>query len=124
MKKSKLIKLLTELKGDPHVFLWNGLVSDWVDIDPKFIVDQKQKKLKYNEYFKIVVYENQKKDPTYQLTDNEIAKIKKNYIKYCDWEVGYESPFEDHEVDTRKVAYINSKTKGKIFKKLHCEIKY
>ena len=32
MKKSKLIKLLQEIEGDPDIFLWNGVVGDWMDI--------------------------------------------------------------------------------------------
>lgn len=32
MKKSKLIKLLQEIEGDPDIILWNGMVSDWMDI--------------------------------------------------------------------------------------------
>lgn len=32
MKKSKLIKLLQEIEGDPDILLWNGMVSDWMDI--------------------------------------------------------------------------------------------
>jgi len=32
LKKSKLIKLLQEIEGDPDILLWNGTVSDWMDI--------------------------------------------------------------------------------------------
>lgn len=32
MKKSKLIKLLQEIEGDPDILLWNGMVSDWMGI--------------------------------------------------------------------------------------------
>ena len=32
MKKSKLIELLQEIDGDPDILLWNGMVSDWMDI--------------------------------------------------------------------------------------------
>lgn len=36
MKKSKLIELLQKIEGDPEIYLWNGLVSDWMDISSEF----------------------------------------------------------------------------------------
>jgi len=32
MKKNKLIELLQNIKGNPEVKLWNGMVDDWMDI--------------------------------------------------------------------------------------------
>lgn len=32
MKKNKLIELLQNIKGNPEIKLWNGMVGDWMDI--------------------------------------------------------------------------------------------
>ncbi len=32
MRKSKLIELLMAMPGNPEVFIWNGLVDDWMRI--------------------------------------------------------------------------------------------
>ncbi len=32
MKKNKLIELLQNIKGNPDIKMWNGLVEDWMDI--------------------------------------------------------------------------------------------
>ena len=37
MKKNKLIELLQKIDGNPDIYLWNGFVSDWMDINPDFI---------------------------------------------------------------------------------------
>ena len=37
MKKNKLIELLQQVEGNPDIYLWNGFVSDWMDINPDFI---------------------------------------------------------------------------------------
>lgn len=37
MKKDKLIELLSQIKGNPDIYLWNGFVGDYVDVVSKFI---------------------------------------------------------------------------------------
>jgi hypothetical protein len=37
MKKSKLIAMLNALPGDPDIKLWNGMVGDWMEIDPNLV---------------------------------------------------------------------------------------
>lgn len=32
MKKNTLIKMLQDIKGNPDIFLWNGIVGDYQDI--------------------------------------------------------------------------------------------
>jgi hypothetical protein len=39
MKKNKLIELLQAIDGNPDIYLWNGFVGDWVDINPDFTED-------------------------------------------------------------------------------------
>jgi hypothetical protein len=39
MKKNKLIELLQAIDGNPDIYLWNGFVEDWVDINPNFTED-------------------------------------------------------------------------------------
>ena len=39
MKKNKLIELLQAIDGNPDIYLWNGFVGDWVDINPDFVED-------------------------------------------------------------------------------------
>jgi hypothetical protein len=33
MKKNKLIEVLQNIKGNPDIKMWNGLVEDWMDIE-------------------------------------------------------------------------------------------
>ena len=33
MKTNKLLKLLNSIEGNPDILLWNGFVSDWMDIE-------------------------------------------------------------------------------------------
>jgi hypothetical protein len=37
MKKDKLIQMLSEIKGNPEIYLWNDFAEDWEDIDKKFV---------------------------------------------------------------------------------------
>lgn len=37
MKKNKLIELLQNIKGNPDIYLWNGYVSDFVDIEKELV---------------------------------------------------------------------------------------
>ena len=32
MRKNDLIKMLKEIKGNPEVVLWNGMVGDWMPV--------------------------------------------------------------------------------------------
>lgn len=47
MRKSKLIALLNAVKGNPEVYLWNGFVEDFVDIEPVFQKDVLYKPLSW-----------------------------------------------------------------------------
>jgi hypothetical protein len=37
MKKNKLIELLQKIEGNPDIFLWNGYVEDFVDIENRLV---------------------------------------------------------------------------------------
>lgn len=115
MKKSKLIKMLTEMTGDPDVILWNGMVGDWTNfrLVPSYLYKQT-----LEDYLRRVAYERKQDmdDWDYELTEEEIEQAKKDYRKYVEWEVGNYVSVEDVEDELYKskpVVFIEAKPSGK-----------
>lgn len=87
MKKSKLIELLTSIEGNPEIKLWNGLVDDWVDLRPEIVTIDlvKQTQEHWLEMIRIEACRDSR-DWDYQLPAEEVARLKKEYNKVCQWE--------------------------------------
>ena len=132
MKKNKLIELLNNIKGNPDIYLWNGMVGEFVDIGeilPNYLVKMrweyylncckmeyiKDKKMTFEEY------------ESFQFSDEEIARFKIHYKNDQPWE---SNPFVDLD-DVKKKRYhvkniygIDSKRAGKTFFDRQGKIEY
>ena len=87
MKKSKLIKLLNELKGDPDILLWNGHVGDWVDIDSN-LVETDLVRETFEGYCTSLKYERaaELRDGSYEIPEDEIRELKKIFPTISAWD--------------------------------------
>jgi len=116
MKKSKLIELLNKIDGNPEIKLWNGFVSDWVDINPTLSEQDlvKQTLAHYLETCRLE-YCRDRNDWDYQMPAEEVARLEKMYTKVCKWEM---NPYVTQEdIDTKRysvkiVQIMQAKIKG------------
>lgn len=142
MKKNKLIELLQSIDGNPDIYLWNGYVDDYVEIDPRFVES-------------ILVKHN--KAHIYDMIKHEYIRDKKEWsgLDYADrlslfddedkqtvdrifersWKTHYntwEEPnryvrsedFKRWYSSKKTVYFINAKTKGKTYSDRIGEMKY
>lgn len=114
MKKSKLIELLLKLDGDPEVLLWNGFVSDWVDIGT--VIEYDLVKQTFEDYCRRVEYEEKRNRLSweYKLSEEEVKSLKKHYRKVCKWEVNEfvdEEQIQNKYYRRKRVVFINAKQK-------------
>lgn len=121
MKKSKLIELLLKLEGDPEVLLWNGFVSDWVDIGS--VIEYDLVKQTFEDYCRRVEYEEKRNRLSweYKLSEEEIKGLKKHYRKVCKWEVNEFVDEEQLQKNTIVARELYSSTPNKSTWKLGTE---
>lgn len=88
MKKSKLIAMLNAMPGDPDIKLWNGMVGDWMEIDPK-LVEQVLVKQTLSHWLEMCRMEEcrDRSDWTYQMPAEEVEQLTKRYSKLHQWEM-------------------------------------
>lgn len=114
MRKNDLIKKLQEIKGNPEILLWNGMVGDWMAIG-----GLKESYLtKITKEFWVRSIENERivdlKDGSYRLPKEDVDRAEKRWKKF-EWE---ENPYVTKEdVDrgrykTKTVFYIDAKLRG------------
>jgi hypothetical protein len=119
MRKSDLIKILTELEGNPDIVLWNGMVGDWMDID-KRLIEGTLVRQTLDGYIESVQLEQcvDRKDWDYKLPESEIAELKQLYKRNIGWEDNGFVTDEDVEkkrFTQKRVVYINAKPRGVTF---------
>lgn len=116
MKKSKLIEMLNRLEGDPEIKLWNGMVGDWMDIDPKLVPSDLVKQTLAHWLDMCRLHEcRDRQDRDYQLPDEEVAQLKKDYNKVNTWELNPYVNLEDVKegrYSVKTIYLLNAKTKG------------
>lgn len=118
MKKSKLIEMLSKIEGDPDILLWNGYVSDWVNIHPKIAVDTLTK-MTFNYYCDIVKSERICRDGQpndYNIADEEISQLKEIYENRFEWEINpyvTSDDIKNKRYREKQVFYIQPKIRGK-----------
>jgi hypothetical protein len=88
MKKSKLIEMLNALPGNPDIKLWNGMVGDWMEIDP-VLVHQDLVKQSLEHWLEMCRLEDcrEHKDWDYQMPAEEVARLTKSYNRVHQWEM-------------------------------------
>lgn len=125
MKKSKLIKMLESIEGDPDIFLWNGFVQDWQDIGNITPVEvERQTVSGYGYYLNL---ERQVRDNLPPLEPDEVKKLHKKW-NAGGWQIVSNDPeFLEHVkndlkrkfLQRKKVLLIDSKPRGvKTFNRL------
>lgn len=118
MRKNDLIAMLSKLKGNPEVVLWNGMVGDYMPIGKLVVGELYKYEPKY--YLEMIEFEikRDKNDWNYKLTSEDIAEAMLAYKKHHKWE---ENQFVTAEDITKKrwkkkrVVYIDAKTTGKTY---------
>jgi hypothetical protein len=116
MKKSKLIEMLNAIPGNPDIKLWNGMVGDWMEIDPK-LIEQVLVKQTLEHWLEMCRYQDRrdKKDPDYQMPPEEIAELTKRYSKLHQWEMNPFVTLEDVEnkrYRAKNVLIMQAKSRG------------
>lgn len=115
MKKNDLIKLLSELKGNPEVVLWNGFVGDYMNI--KGLTEGHLTKQSRDHYIKACEFEGKRdrKDFDYKFTLEEVKQAERDYRKYIGWEHNeyiFEDQIKDGRYISKRVVYIEAKPRG------------
>lgn len=116
MKKNKLIEVLTNIKGNPDILLWNGFVGDWQDIDAD-VVETFLVKSSFENHLRRCELDvmKDKKDWDFRFSEEEVEDIKKSYAKnYC-WEYNHFVTREDISkgyYKEKKVFMLNTKKRG------------
>jgi hypothetical protein len=116
MKKSKLIEMLNAVPGDPDIKLWNGMVGDWMEIDPK-LVPQDLVKETLEHWLEMCRLEEciDREDWKYQMPAEEVARLTANYPKLHKWEMNPYVSMEDvkkKNYKLKKIMILQAKVKG------------
>ena len=112
MKKSKLIRLLNEIEGDPDILLWNGVVGDWQNIQlvPSNLYREKLASVIESTETR---YKLDRKDWDYQLTEQERAEVKKFYPKDYPWHsADFITEATEHRYSKKAVVFIDAIPRG------------
>lgn len=119
MKKNQLIKMLQNIKGNPEIKLWNGMVGDWMNFEltegvlvkecPEFIRWWVEADWKQNNKTEVIPEDVQK----------ELDIIIANRIKNETWETP--NPYLDGEKfkrwygkNVKTTYFIDGKLRGKV----------
>ena len=116
MKKSKLIRLLNTVKGDPDVLVWNCQLSDYVDIEHQ-LTHSHLVRMTFEWYCKLLEYDRiaEKQDPDYRIPESELPELQKAYDAETGWGVNDLINYKD--VSARKyhrkyVLFMKTKGRG------------
>lgn len=132
MKKDKLITLLQSIEGNPDIYLWNGYVEDYMDIEPRLqeCLMVKESKDHVHKYIRFQYMQNKR---VFELTPEEEEQIKHDSEiswkkHYSQWH--FPNPFVsadefDQWYDKKKNVYlINAKLRGKVSWDRMGDVKY
>lgn len=86
MRKNDLIKKLQEIKGNPEVMLWNGLVADFVPIGNMVGCSLVKQTLEH--YLEMCRLQRckRKDDWDFQFSVDELQEYYQSYKQYIEWE--------------------------------------
>ena len=80
MRKNDMIKMLSEIEGNPEVMFWNGAVGDCVPIDTITVpVNLYKETLQYYLEMCRLSECRDRQDWTYELTPEDIQELTQNY---------------------------------------------
>lgn len=118
MKKSKLIKLLNSIDGDPDILFWNGMLEDYQDFDSTPIRCELYKQ-SFDFYKKIVELERRQRlnDYNYTLSDTEIDILRVKYKKQ-QWQTNdyiTDDDIKDKKYKRKNVMVLNARPRNQKF---------
>lgn len=120
MKKNKLIELLQNIKGNPDIKMWNGLVEDWMDIGivKSELVKRCEEHIRWS-----IETEWKHNNKSLEIPANvqqHLDEIIKQQVREEEWE--FPNPYLDEEAEKRwygkrkkKVVLIDAKPRNKTY---------
>lgn len=102
MRKNQLIEILKNIKGNPEIMIWNGLVEDMQPI-AKEVVECKLYKLSFEGYKERVNLQRVYRENLPELLDDELKALYKKH------KIGQYEAFNYYAPDDNDKAY-NKKT--------------
>jgi hypothetical protein len=116
MIKSKLIKLLQNIKGNPDIMLWNGIVGDVVDLKPNLVEVSlvKQTQAFYLEMCRLRDCRD-RKDWNYQMPQDKVERLTEHYktFKYEENPYVYKEDIDKGNYQQKIVYVLDAKLTGK-----------
>lgn len=127
MRKNDLIKLLSDIDGNPEIVLWNGYTQDFMKVDR--LVESDLVKMTKTHFLEMLRLEKcvDVKDWSAQLTDEEANHGLECYRKNYEWEVNEYVTTDDIQskrYQRKRVVYINAKLRGKTMFDRLGEVRY
>lgn len=116
MKKNDVIAMLQKIEGNPDIVLWNGYVRDYQHVDntPVKGVLVKQTLSHYLEMCRLQACQD-RNDPTYQHSDDDLVYLKQLYKKVCKWEENQwitEQDIKNKRYSKKTVFYLQAKPRN------------
>ena len=113
MRKNQLIEILKNIKGNPEIMIWNGLVEDVQPIG-KEVVECKLYKLSFECYKERVNLQRVYQDNLPELSDDELKLLYKKH-KVGQYEAYNYYPPDDNDkaYDKKTVFVLEPKVTGK-----------
>jgi hypothetical protein len=120
MKKNKLIELLQNIKGNPDIKMWNGLVEDWMDIGivKGELVKRCEEHIRWS-----IEAEWKQNNKSWEIpadVQQHLDEIIKQQVREEEWE--FPNPYLDEEAEKRwygkrkkKVVLIDAKPRNKTY---------
>lgn len=105
MRKNQLIEILKNIKGNPEVMIWNGIVEDLQPIS-KEVVECKLYKLSFEGYKERVNLQRVYRENLPELLDDELkALYKKHKIGQYD-AFNYYAPDDNDKAYNKKTVFV------------------
>lgn len=114
MKKNKLIEILNNIEGNPDIFLWNGMVGDFMDIDPQVCENylSRQKFKDYCDFCEMRDARDENRAYNFNFSEDQIKEFKNDYNKYIKWEYNQWMAEDNDDYNKKTIYLINAKPRG------------
>lgn len=113
MRKNDLIKLLSEIKGNPEIVAWNGYAGDWMHFSSN-ITKMELSKYSWEGMKETCRLEEciNTKNFNFQFSPEEEKELRKSYMKYQDWEYCEGDPRSAKWLKFKTVYVLQAKPRG------------
>lgn len=131
MRKNQLIELLQEIKGNPEVMVWNGLVDDYMPIggvDTNTLYKQSiefiYKTLVYNYQERNSSFDNPPEDIQEELREKATALFKKETYALPNMYLDQDQFADWYGSNKKTIISLNPKPTGKVSVGRSCNLTY